>query len=277
MNEAFLDFFAGTIAGAVSTIVSHPLDTIRVRLQTNLAVKNSLNRIFSIKKEGFLKLYRGLLPPLSTIAFQNAIIFGTYGPSLRWLEGKKNNKNRQTSLLNIYFSGTLAGGVQTFITTPVELVKIRLQIKGSKYKNTWECTKKICKTEGIKGLNRGFVITFIRDFFSYGIYFSSYEISKRYLMKKSTMSPSFLMFLSGGLAGMIAWLAVYPTEVIKSRIQAYGETAPSWWTCAKQMYQKEGIKCFIKGLDFTMYRAFFFNGTTFLVYEFVLESFRQLN
>lgn len=41
---------------------------------------------FTLQREGFLGLFRGLAPPLAGVAAQNAILFGAYGATSRYLQ-----------------------------------------------------------------------------------------------------------------------------------------------------------------------------------------------
>lgn len=78
------------------------------------------------------------------------------------------------------------------------------------------------------GLTRGFGITLLRDTPSYGLYFVAYEFMVEGLQAALQLPPLGLQagsschtaqFLAGGLAGMVAWLSVYPVDVVKTRMQ----------------------------------------------------------
>ncbi len=70
-----VDILSGCAAGACSTIVGHPLDTLRVRMQTapsasRVSVRALLAAMLR-SEEGLARaLYRGILPPLFTVAFR---------------------------------------------------------------------------------------------------------------------------------------------------------------------------------------------------------------
>jgi len=73
-----------------------------------------------IRKEGFFSLYRGLSPPLYTIPIVNAIVMSSYEFCKRILGVK--NENDFTFKQSVY-SGMFAGFVNSFVISPVELVK----------------------------------------------------------------------------------------------------------------------------------------------------------
>ncbi|KAI8473234.1 MAG: mitochondrial carrier domain-containing protein [Monoraphidium minutum] len=79
-----------------------------------------------------------------------------------------------------------------------------------------------------------------------------------------------VQFLAGGLAGMLAWLSVYPLDVVKSRIQARPARASRYsgaWHCAVQSVREEGRGVFAKGLGATLSRAFVVNAAIFACFE----------
>ena len=75
-----VDLVAGTVAGLVSTLAVHPLDTIRVRSQTVQNFRSSWHCTQSIvQREGFMALYKGLSVPLAAQGVYKAVIFSTFG------------------------------------------------------------------------------------------------------------------------------------------------------------------------------------------------------
>ena len=70
LKEIFSDFACGTFAGLISSIVSHPFDTFKVRLQLQDVNQSKYKGIIdcahkTLVNEGILGLYKGFLPPLA--------------------------------------------------------------------------------------------------------------------------------------------------------------------------------------------------------------------
>ena len=85
-------------------------------------------------------------------------------------------------------AGIGAGTIQTAILTPVELVKIRLQVNTTRNPTSSSDkigpikeAKRIIKREGFKGLYRGLGITVLRDAPAHGVYFWTYEYSREWI------------------------------------------------------------------------------------------------
>ena len=71
------DFTYGLFGGLSGTLISHPFDTIKTRIQSNKATT-----IKQAVKIG--KLYSGLTPPLIGIMLEKSIVFGFYEKSKIW-------------------------------------------------------------------------------------------------------------------------------------------------------------------------------------------------
>jgi hypothetical protein len=71
-----VDCVAGAIAGASGILLGHPLDTVRVRLQTHSGVSSAgtlVSIVRSLQRErGF---YRGVLPPLLSVGVASSLAF----------------------------------------------------------------------------------------------------------------------------------------------------------------------------------------------------------
>jgi hypothetical protein len=95
--------------------------------------------------------------------FINAVLFGVeenVRNTLHLGEQKTNYSINPTYKNFEYYklyaiSGAIAGFSQAILLSPVELVKIRMQIPSSTYSSSWSCAKDILSQTGFKGLMRG--------------------------------------------------------------------------------------------------------------------------
>lgn len=144
------------------------------------------------------------------VAAVNALLFGVYGAILDWqtssnvADSNTQSSSIHPSLWQIFIAGSGSGFVNSFISTPMELVKIRLQNQGSNFEHGLKtqsagakkdissklgpmgCMKDIYKYRGISGLFRGLPVTMVRETPSYGAYFASYEFLCRYLAEEGS-------------------------------------------------------------------------------------------
>ncbi|KAI0212484.1 Mitochondrial ornithine transporter 1 [Lamellibrachia satsuma] len=74
----------------------------------------------------------------------------------------------------------------------------------------------------------------------------------------------------GGLGGVALWLAVFPTDVIKSRVQVqvnHNKPQLSFIPMLLAIIREEGVRALYKGLGPTILRTFPATGGLFLAYE----------
>ncbi|VDM39953.1 unnamed protein product [Toxocara canis] len=267
---------AFTIPGAAGVLAGHPLDTIKVRLQTQTPgqYRGTIHCFTSIiQKEGVSGLLKGLSSPLASLTVINAIIFGVYGNVTRLFEN-------QESVVTHFIAGCVSGLAQTAIATPTEMLKLRMQIQSDNsskvYRSPLDCLRKLLKQRGIKYLFRGSLATQLRDAPAFGIYFASYDYMGRHLSKDGTLESlsSAQLLIAGGAAGMFSWLFNYPTDVIKTKFQA-DDAFKSYWEAIVHTYRTQGHRGFFNGLNSTLLRAFPSNAATFFAvgwsYRFMLD------
>lgn len=101
-----------------------------------------------------------------------------------------------------------------------------------------------------------------------------YEAMKAHLHSTSLRDSMWNPIISGGCAGIAAWLPCYPQDVLKSRIQSSVHKV-SLAEATSSLFKTAGLKGFYKGFTPTMIRAFPANAATFLGYEFVMNLFRK--
>uniref|UniRef100_A0A9L0IBW9 Mitochondrial ornithine transporter 1 n=1 Tax=Equus asinus TaxID=9793 RepID=A0A9L0IBW9_EQUAS len=146
-----------------------------------------------------------------------------------------------------------------------------IEIEGGKGL-VWSVMKSILRKDGPLGFYHGLSSTLLREVPGYFFFFGGYELSRSFFASgrsKDELGPVPLM-LSGGVGGICLWLAVYPVDCIKSRIQVLsmsGKQAGFLGTFIT-VVRNEGIMALYSGLKPSMIRAFPANGALFLAYEY---------
>ncbi|KAK0410167.1 hypothetical protein QR680_004989 [Steinernema hermaphroditum] len=273
--ETFVHFNAGVLSGAAGVLAGHPLDTVKVRLQTQShgQYRGTWHCFTTIvKKENVKGLYKGLSSPLSSLTLVNAIVFGVHGNI-----AKNMGEN---SVQTHFIAGCAAGMAQAVIAAPTELLKLRIQIQDEKhlvYRSPYHCARQLIEKHGTKTLFRGMTSTIVRDCPAFGIYFASYEWMARKLSRDGTMEAltSAQLLIAGGAAGMLSWLFNYPSDVIKTRFQAC-DSYKSYADVIRRTYAEDGIRTFYRGLGSTLLRAFPSNAATFFTVEWTYRLLLDL-
>lgn len=265
-----LDFFAGCVGGMAGVVVGHPLDTVKVLLQTqdmkNPKFKGTIHCLQSVvTKEGLRGVYRGVTSPLLGVAGINAIVFGVYG------NVQKHSSNPESLRIHA-LAGAAAGLAQSFICSPMELAKSRLQVADSSSKGPVDCLLKIYGNEGVKGVFRGFGVTVGREIPAFAVYFSTYELLTR--SDSNLPVSTWSMLFAGGLAGVASWTLTYPIDMIKSRMQVDGISSSQYknsYDCLHQTVKTGGVSSLFRGITPTIIRAFPVNAVTFAVVTWTMR------
>ena len=217
---------------------------------------------------------------------QNAMVFQTYAILSRALDSSAS-ANDPPSYEGVALGGVGTGAIQSIILSPVELIKIRLQLQNRSHANLQEAAvpkgplgvaKSILKTEGLKGMYRGFVITVLRDAPAYGVYFWTYEYMREQFhpgCRKNGQESVRTMLTAGGLAGVASWLCCYPLDVVKTRLQAQSPSSQLKYRgildCFSRSVKEDGYCVLWRGLGTAVARAFVVNGAVFASYETALR------
>ncbi|KAJ9116183.1 hypothetical protein QFC20_000863 [Naganishia adeliensis] len=86
------------------------------------------------------------------------------------------------------------------------------------------------------------------------------------------------LMIAGGCAGTASWLATFPLDTIKTRMQGMslspGEKMPSTLQVTRNIIRTEGWRCLFNGLTPTLIRAFPTNAVVFLSFEAIIAAFR---
>lgn len=270
VKKVLADILGGVAGGTACVYVGQPLDTIKVKLQTRPDLyKNSLYCFEkTFKEEGIYRgLYAGSIPALIAQVAENAVLFAAYGLLRKvamHFTGIKEES--QLGVLSNACCGAGAGIASSVVLCPTELVKCRLQANKFSY-GPYKVTKEILITEGFSGLFRGMIPTLAREVPGYFFFFGGYESSKYIFGCDPNKNNPLCSIVCGGIGGVSLWVAVFPTDVIKSRMQVDKTLKSGFFRMGLTIAKIEGFKSLYKGLTPTLLRTFPATGALFLAYE----------
>ncbi|KAI9803329.1 MAG: hypothetical protein M1826_004974 [Phylliscum demangeonii] len=246
-------------------------DIIKVRLQTTEQYRNAIDCATRIlREEGPLAFYKV------------SVQFGAFHEARRRFEAynaRKGSSRTSPSLTQYYLSGAIAGIANTAVSAPIEHVRIRLQTQPHQaaqrlYAGPIDCIRQLASQQGVfRGLFRGTSITLLREAQAYGVWFLTFEYLMQQDAARSQVTrrgiPSWKVALYGGLAGEALWLASYPLDVVKSKMQTDGFGTlmkyPTMRSCFAHIWRVEGLRGFWKGIGPTLLRAMPVSAGTFAV------------
>ena len=170
---------AGALAGMTGTAITHPLDTIRLRLALpNHGYSGIGNAFYSVAtKEGLGALYKGLIPTLAGIAPYAAINFASYDMAKKMYYGEHG---KQDPISNLFVGGA-SGTFSATVCYPLDTIRRRMQMKGKTYNGMGDAFVTIWRKEGMRGFFKGWSANTLKVVPQNSIRFVSYEMLKTLL------------------------------------------------------------------------------------------------
>mmetsp|Transcript_25618 Transcript_25618/g.26015 ORF Transcript_25618/g.26015 Transcript_25618/m.26015 type:complete len:346 (+) Transcript_25618:420-1457(+) len=263
---------AGSAAGIASSVVCHPFDVLRVKMQSSapaatatvtLKAREGLVGTFRNTLHlggGIRALYTGLAMPLFFQAIFKSTIFTTNSITESFIRDWKSRDNYRQGNLEVpyrltltdrFVSGFMGGAINAALfCTPVEYVRNQQITQIGSISNTTNnrsipigpisVIRSTIKSNGVTGLWRGMMSTVLRDSVGCGFFFVAMAYSQKQLTTPhSQQRPSTpVLIMSGALAGVAFWLWALPIDTMKTWIQ--NGTASSL-THALRLSQRDGL------------------------------------
>ena len=264
---------AGMLGGAVGVGVAYPLDTLKTKMQARdsaLANPSPLRvAVETVREEGIEGFYGGVSSTMLGQAAIKGVVFFVY----EWAKAACAPTALGDGSLALILSACLSGAVGSLVGTPVERIKCIMQAtEAGTYAGPLACTQALLRSDGVEGLLfRGLGATLLREIPAYGFYFVSYDVAKDWLLDGALVAPSLVPLLGGAVAGAMAWIPVYPVDVIKTNIQVQdGASGDAGFVgTARLLWEDGGPMAFWDGLNPKLARAVVNHAVTFYVFDFV--------
>ena len=176
-------FLCGSMAGVTSVICTYPLDLMRARLATNTTNSYGLlnTLAYTINNEGFLSLFRGILPTIIGQMVYSGIAFGLF-------ETFKAYHGKELELHERFIGGAIGGVLAQSTSYPLDVVRRRMQTdQHGLYKTMTGTFLKIYHTEGIiGGLYKGLSMNWVKGPIAVGTSFTIFETLKKKIIEYKT-------------------------------------------------------------------------------------------
>ncbi|KAI0746934.1 mitochondrial carrier [Daedaleopsis nitida] len=251
--RAVKDISFGSAAGILSKVFEHPFDLTKVRLQSQVLdaqarFSGPLDCLLQTwRKEGVRGLYRGLPAPIVGAMAENATLFWSYTEiqnAMRWTSGMP--LSQQLTLGQLASAGAGAGAITSFVLTPIELVKCKMQVQMlmtpvvtlgpsptpaasiRKLPGPIAVLTSVVRETGVRGLWLGHTGTLLRETGGGAAWFAAKEgvasllLARRGLTDKRELR-SWESAVAGACAGVAYNIALFPADTVKSAMQTEAE------------------------------------------------------
>ncbi|GAA0185778.1 mitochondrial carrier protein [Lithospermum erythrorhizon] len=219
-------FAAGAIAGAAAKSVTAPLDRIKLLMQTHglrvgqEATKKGIGFIEAVrmigKEEGIKGYWKGNLPQIIRIIPYSAVQLFAYETYKIFFTGNDG----ELSVIGRLAAGACAGMTSTFVTYPLDVLRLRLAVEPG-YKTMTQVALNMLREEGFLSLYRGLGPSLIGIAPYIAVNFCAFDLLKKSLPEKYQKKTEATLAASL-MAATIATLTCYPLDTIRRQMQMRG-------------------------------------------------------
>ena len=189
----------------------------------------------------------------------------------------------QSKYLNNFISASVSGVISTFVTNPLWLIRVRMQVQQTNKSSGYSIMKDIVKNEGFFALYRG-ISTSIFSVIHVAVYFPLYEYMKD-LVLQDHIPTFFGILLSSWIPKIIASGLSYPYELLRARLYIHNHEIDKRFKglrgLVKFTYLTEGFKGFYGGFFANLLRILPANFITLYTYEevkfWITDKYKKKN
>ena len=174
------------------------------------------------------------------------------------------------------FGGILSCGLTHTAVVPLDVVKCRIQVDPTKYRNLFNGLKVTLREDGLRAFGRGWAPTAIgysmQGLCKFGFYEGFMALYSRLAGEENAyLYRTSLYMAASASAEFIADIALAPMEAVKVRVQTGSGWGDTLRACAPKLWREEGIAGFYKGLPPLWLRQIPYTMMKFAGFERTLE------
>jgi ornithine carrier protein len=242
-----------------------------------------------------LGLYRGISAPLVGAAAETSSLFffERMGRETIYKSGLCS-RDKVLPLPALWFTGAFSGAFTSFVLTPIELVKCKIQVPtgvskdgvAPKAPSVASVVRDVYKHDGFLGFWHGQMGTLIREAGGCAAWFGFKETTTKlfYVWNERDVTtqkekdalrtealPMWQQAVAGASAGMSYNFLFFPADTVKSRMQtmAVGGSAQkkTFWQEGTILWNQHGLRGLYRGCGVTVLRSAPSSAFIFMVYD----------
>ncbi len=242
----------GALYGATNTLVGHPFDTVKTKMQAQAGYRGNMFATMRqiLSTEGALGFYHGCIPPMWGSAIYRSAQFAVY--DLLYNKGETVPALRQKvdpfgvgceMEARVPLAGFVGATSRTVLESPIEYAKVKGQTG-----QAWKL-REVYQGAGLQWARTGPMMT---------LYFCLFDAGKRAGYTKTTLGQ----FICSGGSALIGFWIVWPFETLKNQAQA---GMPG--TIAEKIRNMGGITGLYRGIVPGSLSVFLRNGAAMIVMQ----------
>eukprot|EP00934_Nitzschia_sp_Nitz4_P008063 Nitzschia sp. Nitz4//scaffold59_size112058//97828//98844//NITZ4_004127-RA/size112058-processed-gene-0.224-mRNA-1//-1//CDS//3329555177//8053//frame0 len=299
---------AGYAAGMTGVLLGHPLDSLKVWIQTQTHGQNQhLQSSSAQSSRSFLQkvraYYSGVTGPLLTVGLVQSVNFAIYDATRRFLyypdtisqtssdDFDPNAYRTQDPLGNVAIAGFVSGAGLAILTSPLILIKTRQQVTGLGFREA-SLDALLCphtKKWQLSATMAGIIPHLGAETLGRALYYAVYEYTKREWLtvkKEKNLGDELAIWercVAAGGAGIACWAFIFPMDAVRNRLYAstrgginveegHSNIFYSHWKSTIQTTRQMWLEgSLYRGFSLTVFRAGPVAAVVLPVYDAVLD------
>ncbi|KAK8464471.1 hypothetical protein PHAVU_010G001700 [Phaseolus vulgaris] len=219
-------FLAAAIAGAAAKSVTAPLDRIKLLMQTHgvrvgqESAKRAIGFMEAInvigKEEGIKGYWKGNLPQVIRVIPYSAVQLFSYEFYKKIFKGKDG----ELSVVGRLAAGAFAGMTSTFITYPLDVLRLRLAVEPG-YRTMSQVALSMLREEGFASFYYGLGPSLIGIAPYIAVNFCVFDLLKKSLPEKYQKRTE-TSLLTAVISASLATITCYPLDTVRRQMQLKG-------------------------------------------------------
>ncbi|KAJ2093541.1 Fe(2+) transporter [Coemansia sp. RSA 1813] len=248
---------AGAAAGIMEHSVMYPFDIVKTRMQVvgspSTMVYSGVTQALKVisTTEGMRSLWRGVTSVVLGAGPSHAVYFAVYEQTKTMLTAASGG---QANALAAGAAGGIATVISDALMNPFDVVKQRMQLANTGYRNIVDCATTVFRKEGLRAFYVSYPTTLVMNMPFQSIQFGCYDLFRRTMNPSGVYSPV-THVIAGGMAGAVAAALTTPIDCCKTLLQTRGAScdpevraASSMLESAKIIYRRQGVAGFLRGM-----------------------------
>lgn len=269
----YKNLLSGGISASIARTITNPIERLEILRQVGNTDYKGLSLQKSIQKfyqtQGIKGLFKGNSASIARIFPFSAIEFYSFELYKNTIIRGNPNITRQNSIFYTILCGGLTGLNAITLTFPLDVARTRLAVDTQNSsiheKSLTHTLINLWKSEGIRGLYKGYSVTFIGSMPYVAIKQTSFDFLKTNCMVEGYRSA--LNFVYGSFSGVLGTVLLYPTYMIKRVLQANDRKEMSLSKYIAEIYRTQGFMGFYKGMSMTLIKIIPYQGLLFWLNE----------
>ncbi|XP_011189719.2 mitochondrial dicarboxylate carrier [Zeugodacus cucurbitae] len=268
-------WYAGAIANTTAQVITHPIDLVRLLVQSNTKKISSREIVKKIlEKRGILGFTFSLRSATQRQIIYSVMRFGFYEMGKR----TENTENFRLKATIAAESGLVAG----FLCTPFEKMNVRMCTdmikpphKSRNYTSVFNGVISMYQKGGLNEVYRCAFISSIRGMFMSVGQLAVYDEFRELFFKTDRFKEDWhSCFFASLIAGGVTTIIITPVEVVKLIfMDAHKHKYRSSLDVMRSLVQVYGYKGFYRGIFVSFLRIVPSTLLTFLLYEWICTEF----